>query len=900
MIIRRAQVSHYRCLADPIEVTFAPGLNVIHGPNETGKTTLLRALRDGLTLKARQGGARLNAMLTRGNTEPPTVELELEHDGAVYVVRKVFRGADGRAVLTKQAEQSSEELRDDAAEAALRAVLGVRDYGRQKLTDEHLGIWPLLWIEQGASARDPAHDLTADGREQLTASLEAIAGEAAAGSNGRALETRVQAHYEQYFTPTGRAIRAAEAPLRQAELELETAERELQQLHDRESRYHTTVEDYARTRDEVAQLEAQLPSLHARRDDAAKARDEIERLQRDVERARADAARRQTTLQHIEERIAHRAKLRARSSELERASKARQERIQQLLTNATTAGERLKEANQTLASASETEAHARATATAYTRRARWSQGVRELKRHEQHLAEAHTLAAEQDRCTRALERLRVDRDALRELETLDRERQVAEARVHALGALVELTAERNVELELDGKTLALDAGATQAMPISETRTLRVPGVIRVSIRPGGDDLDTARATAAKTHAALAAQLKRLGVPDMNAARASAAQHEEYNSTLARLRARLTDVAPAGIEALSNDVRSQRAESERLAAQLTESDRSRLLTDDEAARVEAEAARAQERLAQARATRDQAATTDRDARSELERERANLAADGRAIEQLQRDLSDHEAAYGSDESLDDERRVCASALRDAERAARSSEEALALRDPPRIRAECERAESGVRRLEARLAEQQRALHQLQGALQHEDVIGLADRIDAAQTEHARRAAVVAARRREANATRLLHETLERHRAASVARYVAPLEQAARPMLRALFPEFELEFSNDLSLSSLQRASHGKDTFDSLSQGTREQLGLALRLALSRLLARETRLCVMLDDALVASDTPRFDAFVQILKRAADDMQIILATCHWERYLAVGIPHEVGIDLARLRS
>ncbi len=45
MILRRLRVRRFKGIADQA-FTFAPGLNVISGPNESGKSTLMNALTD--------------------------------------------------------------------------------------------------------------------------------------------------------------------------------------------------------------------------------------------------------------------------------------------------------------------------------------------------------------------------------------------------------------------------------------------------------------------------------------------------------------------------------------------------------------------------------------------------------------------------------------------------------------------------------------------------------------------------------------------------------------------------------------------------------------------------------------------------------------------------------------
>ncbi|MBN2216536.1 MAG: AAA family ATPase [Pirellulales bacterium] len=84
---------------------------------------------------------------------------------------------------------------------------------------------------------------------------------------------------------------------------------------------------------------------------------------------------------------------------------------------------------------------------------------------------------------------------------------------------------------------------------------------------------------------------------------------------------------------------------------------------------------------------------------------------------------------------------------------------------------------------------------------------------------------------------------------------------------------------------------------LSQGTREQLFLALRLALVACYGRRgIRLPLVLDDVLVNCDTPRAKAAATLLRDfAGQDRQIFLFTCH-DHILALF--KSLGVDVRRL--
>jgi len=69
---------------------------------------------------------------------------------------------------------------------------------------------------------------------------------------------------------------------------------------------------------------------------------------------------------------------------------------------------------------------------------------------------------------------------------------------------------------------------------------------------------------------------------------------------------------------------------------------------------------------------------------------------------------------------------------------------------------------------------------------------------------------------------------------------------------------------------------------LSGGEQEQLYLIARLALADVLAKEERQLVVLDDVLNATDAGRLARLLNLLEEVSDRLQIIILTCHPERY------------------
>jgi len=140
--ITRLQMKHVRRHAD-LDLELAPGLNVVRGPNESGKTTIQRALELALTRRVTSGSNDLDALRpwTAGEDDRPWVRLEFEQEIDDKLdhgsLEKSFRGPKGTVELVTEgqsitdpalADQVTAELTGIPTEAFFRSTASVRHH----------------------------------------------------------------------------------------------------------------------------------------------------------------------------------------------------------------------------------------------------------------------------------------------------------------------------------------------------------------------------------------------------------------------------------------------------------------------------------------------------------------------------------------------------------------------------------------------------------------------------------------------------------------------------------------------------------------------------------------------------------------------------------------------------
>ena len=127
MRITRLRLRNLKAHRD-LDLELSPGLTVVRGPNESGKTTLQRALEVALYRKVTASGAEIDGLRSWGapDEERPWVAVDFvqeDLDGTrTGSLEKDFRGAKGTVRLVVEGETVTDPARADEMVAELTGI----------------------------------------------------------------------------------------------------------------------------------------------------------------------------------------------------------------------------------------------------------------------------------------------------------------------------------------------------------------------------------------------------------------------------------------------------------------------------------------------------------------------------------------------------------------------------------------------------------------------------------------------------------------------------------------------------------------------------------------------------------------------------------------------------------
>lgn len=847
------EVWHWRGLEHHALADLSPRLNLVLGPNESGKSRLFEAIRYALFEPSKGAAQNKKDLQGWSATEPPRVRVTFETDAGPYTVTKQFLKSSETLL-----EGGGETLRQEEAEARLRQLLALPEpAGRSGAGQpESLGSWPLLWLSQGDSREPPQKHLTGAGRGRLQDALALEVGEAATGEEGRRIHARARTEAEKYWTATWKET----GELRRAREAAAAADAVLEEARERREALHRTATELAAARERLAGLEPRLERARAelRSAEEKEAAAMEARRQLDLQEARTRAEEQQ--LRHLREQSGRRSalaeeqeRLLARQAETHAGRETLDGRLGQQRAALREADQALKEGE---AAERDSETRLRQARLAARRRGLESSRAELAER----LARARELQAEVTRLRGLVAAETIDSAALKGINRAEAELQAAHARLLGAAARVEVRALRT--FSVDGESLA--AGTEQSWTLTEPRVFRLGELAELRVEPGGDSLEALRESRHDAEQALRSLLDRHGAERPEQARIRNEERERNERDAARAFDRLGLAAPDGVEALEESVQAANAELSRMEG----------LPGDLPGEAEAEqrASAARTALETARARRDAARESYTTARLESETLGERLEGLARESERLARQLGELPGAQALE-----------AALAAAEQAWRES---LALRQGYReaweslggeqVALELDRARQALQRLEEERTGAAREAERLDAVLRSREGEALHEAVQEAEAEAARAGAELERVERRAQAARLLVEVLEAALQEIQARFTAPVMERIRPYLRRLFPGSELALGEDLALQGL-RTGNIAEPFGMLSGGAQEQLAILVRIGLAELLAGDGRLPVILDDALINTDPARLQAMQAVLYQAARGLQVIVFTC-----------------------
>jgi hypothetical protein len=300
MRLRRLHIVNFAAIGN-VDVEFGPGLNVLYGPNDLGKSTVVAAIRLGLLLPHTSTHGEQYVGWTGG--DDPLVEMTFETETQrIWRIRKQF-GKSGSSLLqeSKNGHDFDDVERGRKVDAKLRDILrwGIPEpggAGGAKGLPTSFLVTALLSPQDDVSAvlhNSLRDDPTGSGKEQIAAALQAVAQDplfVALLRNAQARRDEAYTDKGAKKTAKGTVFKAAADRLNEARdekerlqrivIDSEGAEKQLRELTDRRLQMQESLAVATDSVKNLEQLVSQAACRSVAAEEARLVQEELLRIQR--------------------------------------------------------------------------------------------------------------------------------------------------------------------------------------------------------------------------------------------------------------------------------------------------------------------------------------------------------------------------------------------------------------------------------------------------------------------------------------------------------------------------------------------------------------------------------------------------------------------------------------------
>ncbi len=862
---------------------FTGGLDVFVGDNEAGKSTLVKALKTIFSEKYSSKNQKTVGALVPYAGGAPLIEVDFEIAGQSLRLTKQFWSGTSARLFDLTAGQVI--ARNADAETALHKFLHGAGRGTSPLG--------LFWLDQ----QEPLSlkPVDKDDQSRLRDVIANQFSDVVVGGEALGVRRVIEDRLKLLVTKGGLVANANRKPLKNGDWDARLRERDAAQidLNKFEARYAEAQERLRRLLDierRIADLAA--PAAATQRTDAlAMAKKVLAGMQ-------GARAKRQTAVAE------HGAKL----ADLKNAETAHMKFVSQLdqlaklEADLATATEELQRERQAAATASEklkllSEEHTSGQAELVVTRSveetlRLEQNhAGDAKRHDEVAARIREIDALLKKAEQLEAELRDNQATPSRIVALERELlsiDQIEARLAAAAPEISVAYETTASdrVLFDGRTLA----EGETFRIDQLAVLMIPGVGKISVKPGGsDDVVEDRRDLAAHREVAAEVLQKIAVSDPDDALKIGKLRADAERALSDTRVRLSALAPQGPEVLRDEL-GQLAEKVAAYKKAQNAvDSIKTAVAEQLPTLEAAAARVRaldgQQLDTAAALEkirtEHAAAVARVARLEARSEEL-----GNQQARLESELPDTAARDGLLQKLQDALVAARSSVAVADQQLKDLDE-VAGSETTFVTAQAifEKAEVQVRNVERELEQLRLDKKGLEGELTVAEQQGIGAHLQECRErlEHTEQRVQRVAD--EVAALAMLLDEMAAVEQQSRDRFLQPVMIGLQPYFDLVFPGACLRFSQDLSMAELTR-NNQVEPFANISDGTREQLAILVRMGFGRVFANGGQpLPLVLDDPLAFSDDSRLGAMFQAFEVAAKAHQVVVLSCREQAFEAL---------------
>jgi DNA repair exonuclease SbcCD ATPase subunit len=895
MIIKEIQLEDCGVFREPHSFILSEGLNLLVGPNESGKSTLTEAMRLAFIEKHTVRTGKVQQLVPWGSSLCPKISVIFETGGATYRITKQFL-IESKSILEKQMSGSWSRICDgDTADRTVAEMVGGR-VASGTSRPEHWGLTQLLWTRQGEMCPKVLNE---DSKRRI----ESICGVAVTTKEESKIINRITDEFESSFQPARRNYKTG--------CEMDRLLDKIQEKEDGKADLERKLLEHEKL---IRDINDTRISLSEKQNLLDEARQAFENAKKEVGKAiqhEQDRKAIANDLKILEERYDSRLQKINKVKEHEKSLKEGEQEIRIKEKDIFDENKELDKIKSELSYIKEQLIDIKHSAQGKNDdlivvRQAWD-GLRDkldLRKYEDSLLRALQYEKDKKSIEAQIELLNApEYSELRECKNLKDNMDKKRTQLEATGLTVGITVDDNLNgsISLDGleKELAFTKGTSEEWCAAQKVGLKLSGIAEIFVKSGSIDVQKLQNELVRLEGEISEKTAVYETKDISELENRYNQSLELKRQIENLNGRIIELAPNGVPELERKIKVLRQHigdiwskipKKSIVSMYKEADDvqeaqnivSAMLEplEVEIKELQKEEKGLQTKIDEANQTKEAKEQYIKEKELEAQKLKGEMNTTRRDLLDLRNDgLSDNDREQGLltlGYDIERKRKVIEKLEQEKE-----LEE-----DIPKNKLQY--AETGFENARQMLHNTEKNLEKLDGQLSEQSKHGTYSDLSLVEEELQSLREEEKKLRTSVHAIELLYDLYRCHKEETTKSVIEPLTRMVSIKLpRMIGPSYG---SVRLNENYLPNAVNVTDwnldvSSDLLSFGTQEQMALLTRLALGELLSDSEKQLLILDDPLTNTHVSRLKPALEILREASSKLQVVILTCHANQYSAL---------------
>jgi len=893
MIVDKISLENWGKFRELIEINFSPGLNILYGPNEAGKTTLIDSVRCVFFTKHTSHSEKIKSLIPWGSNLSPTSSITFVQNGACYRIKKRFISSE-MSLLEKLINDKWERIAEgDNADKKVIEIVGGKLPARGDTKPQFWGLGQVLWMVQGQPF------ILQGVNEETLSSLQKLIGATIESNQERKLFEIINEKFSSVFTLGRRDFKKGSEVknLREKIEELEKGKKESEKIKKEKERLVREIEDdevlFEKKKVILKDALEKKEKLKQRVDLAHEHKTDRERLKEEVKRISSEYQTLKKQVDSIKEGKKNIKDIELKNSSLEKEKEKLEKDLQDLKGEISKINENIHRINQSIELNDDALQYARIAYDAV-------QKERELKEKQEVLKEVQDLEDELLKKQENLKKMKApSKEEIRQIQEINQQIHDIKTKLDAIGLTTRIVANSDMygEVYLDekGVNLKLRKGEKKSWKSHQTVRIRINKVGDFEVKSGSEDVRKMKTNLEELEIEYEEALAPYATKDIGKLESLLQKKGEIEKDIKRIKKEIKRQTKGQKGTLKKDVVEL--------AKRVKSNWNKIPVDSQFKKYmeSKDKSNVQKQLSQKidelegmlknlkKEQKDfnklhlNLENKEKEIRNKFQELEKRIHGGSERIKEIKRNLKRLEEDGLSTDKREEKLNKISFELDRKERAWKEYENEIKEVEEKPLKA-WEESETRAKRLGEDIAQLEKKIAGMNGRLSIilsglEDTNKIEEELEYLKTREEQLLI-------NAYALEVLYDLIHFYRRKTIESLTEPIQRMVTEDLKNLLgPTYSrVTFNERIKPISVGISDWDEEDapIDVLSFGTKEQIWYIFRLALGRLLSGEEKQMVVLDDPLTNTDASRLHRALQILEERANDLQIIVVTCDVDKY------------------